>query len=260
MGPDLSDILDEWPIEPGTFNVRMIQGRDGRPKIQVRLDLGLLQMNAEGRPDGTRPMGFDSLLEYFEAQADLEGRVAPEDEDETPTEPKGSEFKLTREDCQSLRHEATQYYQRYTALMILEDYEGVVRDTTRNLRMLDFVAEHASDDDDKSELESSRPYIMMIRARALASQAIEDEEPKVALIAIDEGLEALRKYFAERGDGQGFEESSEVRVLRSMRETLVPQLPVSQKSELKRRLDAALVAENYELAAILRDELRTLKE
>ena len=39
----------------------------------------------------------------------------------------------------------------------------------------------------------------------------------------------------------------------------VPKLPVSQKSDLRRRLDEALKNENYELAAILRDELRLLE-
>jgi protein-arginine kinase activator protein McsA len=35
---------------------------------------------------------------------------------------------------------------------------------------------------------------------------------------------------------------------------------VSQKSELKARLAKAIEQENYKLAAILRDELRLLKE
>ncbi len=45
-----------------------------------------------------------------------------------------------------------------------------------------------------------------------------------------------------------------------MRDALVPKLPVSQKSELHERLARALEQENYELAAILRDEIRLLKE
>ncbi len=44
----------------------------------------------------------------------------------------------------------------------------------------------------------------------------------------------------------------------AMREALVPKLPVSQKSELKQRLKEAIANENYELASILRDELRML--
>ena len=36
---------------------RKIVGEDGKEKLQVRLDLGLLQMELNGRPDGERPHG-----------------------------------------------------------------------------------------------------------------------------------------------------------------------------------------------------------
>jgi protein-arginine kinase activator protein McsA len=39
----------------------------------------------------------------------------------------------------------------------------------------------------------------------------------------------------------------------------VPQLPPAQRTELEERLRAAVRAENYELAAILRDELRLME-
>jgi protein-arginine kinase activator protein McsA len=47
---------------------------------------------------------------------------------------------------------------------------------------------------------------------------------------------------------------------RSRADAFVPKLPVSQKSELWKRLAAALEQEYYELAAILRDELRMLPD
>ncbi len=246
MSEDLSRFLNEWPFEPGKLNVRLVTAEDGEPRIQVRLDLGVLQMFVDGRPDGQRPEGFDSLLEYQEARLDEAG-------------PEGK-FSLSEDDCEALRNEAVQYYHRYMALLVLEDYEGVVRDTTRNLRVLDLCAKHAQTESDRASLEQFRPYITMMRARAIASQAIKDNEPKAALHAIDEGLEALRQYFNESGEPDLFEQSGEVQMLRGMREALVPKLPVSQKSELKARLAKAIEQENYKLAAILRDELRLLKE
>jgi len=47
--------------------VRTLKGKDGMPKIQLRVDLGLLQMNAEGRPDGKKPFGHESLLNIIRA-------------------------------------------------------------------------------------------------------------------------------------------------------------------------------------------------
>lgn len=250
MSEDLSHVLKEWPYEPGKVNVRVITGDDGDPRIQVRLDLGMLQMHVEGRPDGQRPHGFGSLLEYYENQADE--KAAAGDTDEALT--------LGADDCRALREEAVQYYHRYVALLVLEDFEGVVRDTTRNLRVLDLCAKYAQADSDRTVMEQFRTYITMIRARAMAGQAIKDNEPKAAIHAIDEGLESLRRHYIENDRPEMFDQSGEVQALRGMRDALVPKLPVSQKGELHERLARALEQENYELAAILRDEIRLLKE
>jgi len=246
--PDLSAVLKAWEFKPGQINARFIKGEDGEPRVQVRIDLGILQMFVTGRPDGERPEGHESLLEYFEARHD------------EATGAGGEPTRLNPEECRALRDEAVQYYHRYVALLALEDFEGVVRDTTRNLRVLDLCAEHAETEADRTVLEQFRPYITMVRARALASQALKDNEPKAALLAIDEGLEALRQYFAETGQPQMFDQSNEVQMLRGMRDSLVPKLPVSQVAELRTRLARAIEQENYELAAILRDELKQVRE
>jgi hypothetical protein len=250
VSADLSRLLDEWPYEPGQINVRLIEGEDGEPRIQLRVDLGILQMRTEGRPDGQRPHGYESLLEYHEARLD---EAMAEDGS-------AASFVLNEEECRGLREEAVQYYHRYVCLLVLEDFEGVVRDTSRNLRVLDLCAKYAETEADRQVLEQFRPYITMMRARAMASQALKDNEPKAAIHAIDQGLEALRQHFAESGSGESFDESAEVKMLRGMREALMPKLPVSQKAELRQRLQQAIAEENYELAAILRDELKQVKE
>jgi hypothetical protein len=286
LSQDISPLLDEWPFEPGRINVRLIQGTDGEPRIQVRLDLGLIQMHLEGRPDGRRPNGFPSLLEYFENRLDEslmmgpdphEGddlaaslqagdphdpqstpdHADPDDEgsDDTASSP---EFSLSPEDCQALREEAAQYYHRYVALLVLEDFEGVIRDTSRNLRVADLCREFAENPSDRTVLEQVRPYILMMRARACAGQALKDDEPKAAVVALEEGIESIRAHYDQVGEPEQFARSREVQLLRSMRESLVPKLPVSQKAELRDRLKEAIARENYELAAILRNELRML--
>jgi hypothetical protein len=61
MSFDISALLDQWDYQPGQVVVRKFRGKDGQDKIQLRVDLGLLQMNAKGRPDGKRPFGHESL-------------------------------------------------------------------------------------------------------------------------------------------------------------------------------------------------------
>src|SRR6266446_1778131 len=68
MDFDISHLLDQWEYQPGQVVVRKFRAKDGKEKIQLRVDLGLLQMNAEGRPDGKRPFGQSSLFEHYQAR------------------------------------------------------------------------------------------------------------------------------------------------------------------------------------------------
>ncbi|MDX9911857.1 MAG: UvrB/UvrC motif-containing protein [Phycisphaerales bacterium] len=253
MGPDIGPILSEWPFEPGRISVRIVQTADGEPRIQVRLDLGILQMHVDGRPDGQRPDGFESLLEMHTSEIDASR------EGDVPGEPVESDVRLSPEDCRALREEAVQYYHRYVALLVVNDFERVVRDTTRNLRVLDLCRDYGREPSDRAAMEQFRPYIMIMRSRALASLLVQLDEPKAAILALDEGLDTLRGFYQEHGIASGFDESAEVQMLRGMREALMPKLPVSQSAELRSRLQKAIEQENYELAAILRDELRQAK-
>lgn len=332
ISTDLTPLLTDWPFDPGRLNVRLIAGLDGEPRLQVRLDLGILQMHVEGRPDGQRPFGFDSYLEYHERRLDdiagsagdgpgeIRGpvggyhedrpgidhplfgedpgtrgtrrgphdRAEPGDPDEVdepdhpshpavpigdpiaddnptdaidPADPdRPGTFSLSPEECRLLRDEAAQYYHRYVALFVLNDFEAVVRDTSRNLRLIDFCRAYAQSHEDREALMPVRPYVTMMRARAMASQAIRDQTPKAAVLAIDEGLEALKEHYRSIGEPEAFARSAEAQILTELRATLAPKLPMSQRAELRQRLADAIAAENYELAAILRDELRNLPE
>jgi hypothetical protein len=246
---DLSDVLARWPYQSGQPNVRQFLGDDGEARIQIRLDLGILQMFSDGRPDGQQPHGHESLLEYYEA--------AMEDSAE---QPEAERLKLSDEECSALRDEALQYYHRYMALLVLEDFDGVVRDTTRNLRVFDLCRDHAENEDDRQALEQYRPYVIMVRTRALASRAVKDSEAKAALFLLDQGLEQMRRAYADLGDPNAFEQSQEAGMLRQMRDSLTPKLPTSRRAELKAELDAAIAAEDYEAAARVRDELKKLKD
>jgi excinuclease UvrABC helicase subunit UvrB len=78
---------------------------------------------------------------------------------------------------------------------------------------------------------------------------------------IAEARRLLEEAVAEIRGGlaEGAADPPECAMLEGMRDVLQPKLPVSQRHELERRIQSAISAENYELAAILRDELRQLR-
>jgi len=68
MNFDISHMLDHWDYQPGQVVVRRFKGKDGHDKIQLRVDLGLLQMNAERSPRWQETVGPSSLFEYYQAK------------------------------------------------------------------------------------------------------------------------------------------------------------------------------------------------
>ena len=97
MDFDITSILENWDYKPGQVMVRKFKARDGRELIQLRVDLGLLQLNADGRPDGKRPMGHESWFDFQLSRLE-EHRLQHEGDDEG--------FSLTTEDCSKLHLES----------------------------------------------------------------------------------------------------------------------------------------------------------
>jgi len=245
MNLDIGDIMDDWPYRPGQITARRINGSDGVEKIQLRLDLGILQMNSQGRPDGDRPHGCDSLLDYY--RRELAEITAETGSDEG--------FSLDERACELLRSEAVLYYHRYLAEFVLEDYAAVARDTSRNLMLMDFCAEYAHDASDRYVLEQYRPYVVMMNTRAKAQILVRDQRPKAALALIEEGVRKIKEFFDRFDHPDMADESTELVMLRALAGEIESGIPKDPLQELRDALDRAISDERYEEAADLRDRI-----
>lgn len=246
---DLTDVLASWEYEPGALTVRRIMGRDGKTKLQMRLELGLLQMEETGRPDGHQPHGFESLLEYHEKRlADYRVKHGGTVQG----------FGLDPDECQLLRVEAAMYYQRYLSLFALGDYSAVVRDTTRNLRVLDLCGKYAIEEQDRFFLEQYRPYIIMMRTRADASQHVRQQQYHQALDVIRAGLAEIRDFFERYNHPEAFDSCDEVKVLKRFAREVRKKLPIGPLERLQKKLKRAIANEDYEQAAQLRDQIASM--
>jgi len=243
---DISAALAGWDFDPDNLQVRVVRGRDGRDKIQTRVDLGLLQMECEGRPDGQRPGGLESLLDVFEQRR----REAIE---------RGDEFALAPHECAALMREGFQYYHRYLAAFHLQMYDVVARDTERNLRLFAFVVQHASRDRDKLEFDQYRPYVTMMRTRALALQQLDRDDHAAALQRIDEGIELIRAFLSEYRQLDSETECAELAFLLRWRRSVRQDRPIGPIERLEEQLEMAVDMEAYEEAARLRDQIHKLR-
>ena len=245
MSKDINPILKGWEHDPDEFQVRIIAGDDGRDKMQMRVDLGLIQMELDGRPDGDRPHGVESLLDYFESKA-LESQSS-------------GEFHLATDDCASLMREGVQYYHRYLAAFHLQRFDLVARDTTRNLRLFAFVVQHATDRRDRVEFDRYRPYVTMMRARALSADAMNRDDHRGALAAIDEGIEGIRAFLRDYDEAEDPVNCRELSRLVRLRREIEQSKPVGPMERLEQQLDLAVSLEDYEEAARLRDQISRLR-
>lgn len=246
MSLDISNILRDWPYEPGQVTARRIRGDDGADKIQLRLDLGLYQMETTGRPDGVRPNDCESLLEHCQQQLDKHIQDNGSDAD----------FDIAPEVCEQLRAEGVMYYHRYLAEFILEDFPAVERDTSRNLRLMDLCAKYAREDSDRTALEQFRPYVIMMSTRAKALVAFRQNRPKAALAAVKSGIDDIRSYHEKFGQTKLVSATGELAILRAMAKEIQARLPVDPVRQLRRDLSKAVLEERYEDAAVIRDQLR----
>ncbi len=246
MSQDINSIIAGWDFIPNEIQVRIITGDDGKEKIQMRIDLGLLQMELSGRPDGERPHGFESLLDYHEAREHTAATA-------------GKSFDLDHEACVHLMREGLQYYQRYLSAFHLQKYELVSRDTERNLRLFAFVVQHAARQRDKIEFDQYRPYVTMMRARALALEALRHGDFSRALSEIDDGIDRIHQFLREYHQEGNESQCAELGFLIRWRREVENDRPTGPVERLEQQLELAIALENYEEAARVRDQIRQLK-
>jgi len=248
MTGDIGHVLANWPYEPEK-NVRVIRGVDGKEKIQVRLPAGIEQYEADGRPDGKRPNGCESLLDdyYARMRAWCEKRGSDEG------------FKLNSSDCARLGDEGILYYYRYVQLFQLGDYDRTVRDVERNRRMFDFVKKYAADPVDLTALEQYRPYLIRMSRVSSALKWVGEGDFDRALGFADMGLREIGALKNVDTDVFRFETKRSLDHLREVRESIIKRRPLSPVEELRKEINQAVAEENYERAAELRDRLHELQ-
>jgi hypothetical protein len=240
---DIDDILRNWPFTPDDIRVRTVKAADGREVLQMRIELGVLQMETERRPDGERPHGFETYLDYLLAE-------------ELHTE----NLQLTEDQCSEVDREFMQFYHRRVCWLQMGEYPKAVQDADHTLALMDFVKRHSPDEDWTLSHEQYRPFVLFHRTHAAARAVLNrDTGAEAAIGEINEGLRRIRTFFEteEQFSDVDFENLEMVQQLKDLRESLRVEYKVGQT--LSEQLSEAIAQEEYEKAAELRDKIRMSK-
>jgi hypothetical protein len=239
---NLDRMLRDWAYEPGRPVVRRAVGDDGRELLQMRVDLGMLQLEVHGRPDGQRPHGFPTYYDYLVSAAFQEGQ----------------DFSLDDERQQEVDREFYQFYHRRICWLTLNEYSRAAADAEHSLRLMDFSSANASDREWALMHEQYRPFVMFHQVQASALTKLQLDEPAAAVKEIDAGLDSLAALFAQHGAEEHFDEDVFVVKLREMQASIKSHFHLGPT--LAEQLAEAVALEQYELAAKLRDRLARRRE
>ena len=224
-------LLKDWPFSMGQVLVRQAEGADGRDVLQVRVDLGILQLELTGRPDGVKPEGFDTYYDYLVSLSFEEGDA----------------FELDESRCNEIDREFYQFYHRRICWLTLKKYAEAVSDAKHTLKLMDFSSAYAPDPEWALLHEQYRPFVIFHKIQAMALIELEETDPEAGINAIDKGLQELSEVFEKHDAMEHFEEDVFVVKLREMRASIVEHYEVGPT--LAEQLAEAISAEQYELAA-----------
>jgi hypothetical protein len=245
---DLHPWLESWPYDPEA-DARLVKGDGGREILQVRLPLGIEQYELQGRPDGQRPHGVESLLDYHLARVEQAQQQGEE----------GS-FTLSPEECFELFSEATLFYYRYLRLFQLKDWERTLQDTSRNLRLFDLVRRFADREEDRLYLEQWRPYLVRMHAMAGALLALDKDAHEDALGIVSAAMSQIESLDELDDETFQFEQKRSLTALRDLVDQIEEIRPLPELERLRRELAKAIETQAFERAAELRDRIRLLAQ
>lgn len=235
---DIDALLHDWPYQPGVISARLVRAADGREVVQMRVDMGVMQMEVENRPDGEHPGGFLTYLDQLQQLALYE-----DDED----------FQLTEEQCAEVDREFLQYYHRRVCWLALREFPRAVADADHTLALMDFLAGRSPDEEWTQSHEQYRSFVLFHRTQAAALAALENSGAEAAVEEIARGLETIREIFETIEAEEHFDGDELVGQLVELQDWIRNQYHIGRT--LVEQLADAVAQEKYELAAQLRDEI-----
>ncbi len=237
MSKDIDIALKGWDYKPGSVQARLVRARNGREILQMRVDLGLLQMETAGRPDGIRPHNAPTYFDYVRRKA--RGR---------------EDFVLNEEQCEEADREFMQFYHRRLCWLALREFARAVADADHTLAFMDFIRDRVQNEEYVQAHEQYRGFVLFHRTQAAAALALEQDDPEGAIDALRDGLDRLRAFFVEHELEEHLEEDPMVQRLREMVQSLREVHKI--EATLQEQLAEAVAREDYEAAARLRDAIR----
>ncbi len=245
---DIQPILAAWRRELGGARAREIVGIDGSRLLQFRIEMGLLQMFPDDRPDGRPYHGRPTCLAYIRDRIDAGHRISQRHWQALRRELQ--QFDYRRLAWWNLARQALRRGEADTGKKYLR---RTVRDIEHCLRIVHVLCEHGPEPEPGllELLPTLLFHLTRLRTRLMVLEGWHEE-------AIDEatrGAEALEKLVGQiMADPLAGREHPAVLYLQRLGRRLRAHFGIEKT--LREQLEEAIEREDFEKAARLRDALR----
>ena len=183
-------IFREWPYQQGVISARLIRAGDGREVLQMRIEMGLLQMEVSGRPDGAAASRLPTYLEWLRKEAWKSGGPSS-------CSAKSNAWKSTANSRSSTTAASAAWpCGSSTGRRRRRPYAG-----PDGLRGRAFAREQWT-----HSHERYRPFVSFHRVQAVALAALERDRPEAAIEEITTGWSSSAQIFVAAEAEEQFEE------------------------------------------------------
>ena len=190
---DIDFILRGWPFKPGVIAARMVRAGDGREVLQMRIEMGLLQMEITGRPDGEHPGGAETCLDWLRELQRVEGEA----------------FALNEGQCIEIDREFLQFYHRRICCLALRQFAHAVANTEYTLAIQLALRGGPFAQPSMDALPRAIPSVRALPPHPggghVATPRIR-AGPETAIETINRGVEQMREVFAKFGAEEQFDQ------------------------------------------------------
>ena len=186
----------------------------------VRQPMGLEQYEVDGRPDGLRPHGMESVLDFQLERLAAAKRAGAEEA-----------LRLSAKDCAELFNEGTIYYYRFIHFFRVKEWVRAERDTARTLRLIEFVERCGEHEEDRAQLEQWRTDVARIHAVARVMVLLRSGQYEEGIKIARETITEVDALLQERGGARAQPEEVAAALFDGVRVSLTNAPTLRQREE-----------------------------
>ncbi len=254
MSLDLQELTADWDHSTGEICARLIVGCDGVELVQLRVDLGVMQMFPDGRPDGQRYRGFPRVLDFIAHEQRLE-----------TGQPGLDDWRELEREVYQVNYRRLAFSDLAEEALVNQEPETAAAHLRRALRDIDYclkcieLARAAPEYRLGGSAVALQPALLFHAGRLRTQLAVVQGRYDAAVEAAEQAEQQLLTMLDDTGlDEEQREQDPGVLFLRELAQRLRDEYDIA--GTLQEQLEEAIRNEDFETAARLRDEIRQRQE